>query len=177
MPAIVVWPGVVRRGSVVRTPTWMPDIAATICAAVGVAPPPGFAFDGVDLRPALEGGQLRRDQPLYWQSPGRGVGLRDGTESTSPPLALREGRWKILCEEDFTGVELYDLALDPAESWNKKDQYEDVARVMLEKLKRMYAEVNRSRSVESAFVSESLRLPAGRTRQDYPVYGAPFDAE
>lgn len=172
VPAILVWPGVTRPGSVLRSPAWMPDIVASICAAVGVAPPSGFAFDGVDLRPALAGGELTREQPLYWQSPWRGVGLRDGTESSSPPLALRDGRWKILCQEDFTEVELYDLSLDRAESWNKKDQYRDVAQLMLAKLKLMYAEVNGARSREAGFVSHALRLPEGLDKNDYPVHRA-----
>jgi uncharacterized sulfatase len=35
-----------------------------------------------------------------------------------PDLAVREGRWKLLCEYDGSRAELYDLIADPAEKNN-----------------------------------------------------------
>ena len=33
-----------------------------------------------------------------------------------PDLAVRSGKWKLLCEYDGTNAELYDLSTDPGES-------------------------------------------------------------
>jgi hypothetical protein len=45
--------------------------------------------------------------------------LKPGRESDqSPTLALRDGDWKLLCNADGTGAELYDLKRDSRESNN-----------------------------------------------------------
>ena len=43
-----------------------------------------------------------------------------------PDLAVRDGKWKLLCEYDGSQAELYDLTKDPSESKNLASQHADV---------------------------------------------------
>jgi arylsulfatase A-like enzyme len=173
VPCIIRWPGVTTPGSVCKQVVWSPDITATLCAAAHVAPPKDYPFDGIDLRPALEGKPLNRRVPLYWQYPWSGVGLTDGSFATSPPLALRDGSWKILCDDHFENVELYDLDLDMNEKWNMRDDYPKIAARLLAELQARYKEINGPYSREADTLSPLMKFPAGKKKSDYPVYTAP----
>jgi arylsulfatase A-like enzyme len=173
VPAIIYWPGVAAPGSVCRQPAWMPDVTATFCAAAGVSAPDDRPFDGVDLRPALRGETLSRPDPLFWQFPYRGVGLRDGSSATSPPLALRDGSWKMLCNEDFTGVELYNLEVDRSEQWNMQKEYPEVTARLLAAMRRMQKSVNTVPPEGIDNLSPAMQLPDGKKAADYPRYAPP----
>ena len=173
VPAIVYWPGVAVPGSVCRQPVWMPDVTATFCAAAGVSAPDDRPFDGVDLRPALRGKTLSRPDPLFWQFPYRGVGLRDSSKATSPPLALRDGSWKMLCNDDFTGVELYNLEVDRSEQWNMQKEYPEVTARLLAAIRRMQDSVNTVPPEGIDNLSPAMKLPDGKKASDYPRYAPP----
>ncbi|MBC2593218.1 sulfatase-like hydrolase/transferase [Ruficoccus amylovorans] len=172
-PGLIVWPGVTKPGSVIHTPVWTPDIAATLCDYVHEKPPAEYPFDGVNIEPLLEGKPFTRKDPMYWQAPWRGTSLRDGTEDTSPPLALRDGRWKMLCNDDFTGIELYNMEIDMNEKWNMKDEYPEVTEKLLAEMKVRYADVNGPYSREADIFSPDIKLPNGKKVSDYPIYAAP----
>ncbi|HEX3869164.1 MAG TPA: sulfatase/phosphatase domain-containing protein, partial [Pirellulales bacterium] len=63
---------------------------------------------------------------LFWRRPPDRPPKADAT--TCADLAVREGRWKLLCDYDGTRVELYDLDNDPVESTNVAGQHADVAK-------------------------------------------------
>ena len=44
----------------------------------------------------------------------------------SPQLAIREGNWKLLCNADGEGVELYDFSLDKNEDDNVAAEHPEV---------------------------------------------------
>jgi uncharacterized sulfatase len=119
---LVVWaPGRIapaRVGTVNRTSVWATiDLAPTLLATAGVVPPPEVRFDGVALRDVLLGeSTASRPRPLFFRRPPD-RGSFSGVPNL-PDLAVREGRWKLYCEYDGTGVELYDLGTDPAEKDN-----------------------------------------------------------
>ncbi|MBI5693399.1 MAG: sulfatase-like hydrolase/transferase [Verrucomicrobia bacterium] len=105
--------GTVNRQSVLGTI----DLAPTLLAVAGVPPPRGVEFDGVAARDVLLGtSQASRGRPLFFRRPpdrGDFSGI-----SNLPDLAVRDGRWKLLCEYDGTRAELYDVEADPAETTN-----------------------------------------------------------
>lgn len=74
-------------------------------------------FDGQALPDVLLGkSQASRDQPLFFRRPPD----RDtfyGIDNL-PDLAVREGRWKLLCEYDGSLPQLYDLDADRGETEN-----------------------------------------------------------
>ena len=76
-----------------------------------------MTFDGVALREVVLGNSpASRGRPLYFRRPPD-RGTFSGVDNR-PDLAMRDGRWKLLCEYDGSRAELYDLLADPAEKNN-----------------------------------------------------------
>ena len=121
MPFIARWPGNIPAGRVdERTIMSGVDLFPTLCAIAGAQLPPGVAFDGENLAGALLGIPAERKAVLRWEY-GRNdeffkypALLRD----RSPSLAVRERSWKLLANADGSAAELYDMAMDPAETSN-----------------------------------------------------------
>jgi arylsulfatase A-like enzyme len=110
VPGIVRWPGVVTPGSRTERMTLTMDIFATACEAAGVTPP--GEIDGVSFLPALVGQEQaspRRD--LYFMR--REGGLDYGGKTIE---ALRRDDWKLIQDNPFRPLELYDLKSDPQET-------------------------------------------------------------
>ncbi len=111
VPLLVRWPGHVPAGRVdADSVLHATDFFPTLLHAAGAAAPAGYRADGMDIGPALAGQALRREEPICWQNP---TANRRG-----PSLAIRDGDWKLLMEQDGTDVQLYDLARDESESTN-----------------------------------------------------------
>ena len=93
------------------------DVAPTLLEIAGVRAPAAVAFDGVALRDTLLGrSETSRASPLFFRRPpdrGAFAGI-----AQLPDLAVRDGRWKLLCAYDGSAAELYDLAADPTEKTN-----------------------------------------------------------
>lgn len=119
---LVVWgPGLIRAdraGTVNRESVFGTiDLAPTLLAIAGVRAPAGVEFDGAVVREVLLGqSTASRGRPLFFRRPPD-RGAFSGVENL-PDLAVREGRWKLLCEYDGSRVELYDLVADPSETKN-----------------------------------------------------------
>jgi arylsulfatase A len=121
---IVRWPCRARAGAVSSFPCAGWDLCPTACAAAGVPAPSGI--DGVSLMPLLKGeGAPPEREHLYWEYPSNG-----GWQ------AVRIGSFKGVrraAKEDPDGpIELYDLAVDPAETRDVATAHADVAARMRE---------------------------------------------
>jgi arylsulfatase A-like enzyme len=114
IPLLIRAPGVAPRS--VGTPVSLVDLFPTLLELAGGAPPSGL--DGISLVPALRGGALPPDRPLFaeehafqWWS-----GVRIQTrEVQAAPLAravVRGDHWYIEHRDD--GV-VYDMAADPSQ--------------------------------------------------------------
>lgn len=119
VPFGVVLPGLVPAGGRVPQPVELADVAPTVLALLGIAPPEGL--HGVSLVPYLE-------------RPGAGGGEGRPAYSEYGATAIRTvlaGRWKLVANPEehqpycvpgapqghypLAGAELYDLATDPRE--------------------------------------------------------------
>ncbi len=109
-PWIVRWPAVTKPGTVSGEPVASIDLLPTIAAAAGTRPPSDRPIDGIDLGPALRGGELP-ERALHWHFPHyrRGPGH-------DPYSVVRKGDWKLIRFYDPAKVELYNLAADLGEA-------------------------------------------------------------
>jgi uncharacterized sulfatase len=106
------------------------DLAPSLLSLCGGTAPAHVKFDGEDVRATLTGGSTAsRQAPIFWRRPPD----RPGPKGESwPDLAVRDGRWKLLCEYDGSRAALYDLETDRGETT-------DVAAANPEVVKRLTA--------------------------------------
>ncbi len=134
LPFIAWGPGIVPAG-VTNDATVLAavDLFPTLCRLCGADLPAGYHADGEDMSPALLGKPLRRTRPLFWE-----YGRNDrsfaypGGDDRSPNLAVLDGDWKLLVNDDGRGPELYHLASDPKEARNRIADEPIVARRLLD---------------------------------------------
>ena len=88
-------------------------------------------------------------------------------------MALRDGSWKMLCDDDFTGVELYNLEVDRSEQWNMQKEYPEVTARLLAAIRRMHKSVNTVPPEGIDNLSPAMKLPDGKKASDYPRYAPP----
>ena len=101
------------------------DLVPTLLSICKVPYPQRIAFDGESLPDVLLGQskKSKRKKLFFRRPPDRNsfYGVKD-----LPDLAVRNGRWKLLCEYDGSAPLLYDLSIDPKESKNLAKQRSDI---------------------------------------------------
>src|SRR5690606_16625747 len=103
------------------------DLVPSLLTVAGVAAPDGVAFDGEELSATLFGkSETSREAPIFWRRPPDRK--RIDKSPPLPDLAVREGKWKLLCNFDGSRKELYDLEADPGESRNLAEDQSDLAK-------------------------------------------------
>jgi arylsulfatase A-like enzyme len=105
VPAIAVWPRIIRPGTATSQVAITMDWTATLLEAAGITAK-STALDGISLLSQFEGGKVSQ-RTLYWRT----------TQRTNQG-ALRRGDWKYLKTEE--GEFLFNLADDPGESRDLK---------------------------------------------------------
>ncbi len=120
-PLVVVWPGVVTRGSTSDEIVQSIDFYPTILEMLGLEPQAGQEFDGTSIVPALRGSQLDREAVFCYFPHQTGV-----PDATPPSVYVRRGDWKLIRfffdGENFAHrYELYNLAEDIGETTNLAD--------------------------------------------------------
>ncbi|MEY4243428.1 MAG: hypothetical protein RLZZ245_1013, partial [Verrucomicrobiota bacterium] len=119
---LVVWgPGFTnptKTGTANRTSHFATiDVTPTILTIAGVSAPPDTTFDGVSMHATLLGrSDASRNKPLFFRRPPDRASFSG--DDKLPDLAVRDGRWKLLCTYEGASAQLYDLALDPSEEKN-----------------------------------------------------------
>src|SRR5688572_28612764 len=102
VPAIVRWPGVTRSGTVSDQPVITMDWTATMIAAAGARPDPGYPLDGEDIAEILGSKRPTFDRTFSWRTRRQG--------------AMRSGKWKYIREGK--NESLHDLSIDERELAN-----------------------------------------------------------
>ena len=134
-PFVVRWPGKIKGGVFDETSViGAVDFLPTVCAMAGVKLPADVKLDGEDVSDILRSGRARERQgPLFWEWRSTVAG---NPEYAPPPIAVRDGKWKLLTDRDRRRVELYDIPADPAETQNvagaNPEVVERLARLALE---------------------------------------------
>jgi len=129
---LVVWgPGLIdaaKAGTVNRESVMAGiDVPPSLLAIAGVEPPNEVNFDGQALAGVLTGkSQASRKGSLFFRRPADRRSFYG--VSKLPDLAVRNGRWKLLCSYDGSNPQLYDLDADRAETKNIAQEHPDVVR-------------------------------------------------
>ncbi|MDG2383305.1 MAG: sulfatase-like hydrolase/transferase [Pirellulaceae bacterium] len=127
--SLVVWgPGILtKRNYVNRSSVFSAiDLVPTLLMLTESSAPENTNYDGEVLLDVLLGkSEASRNSALYFRRPPD----RDAFygDFDLPDLAVRSGRWKLLCEYDGTEQELYDLDVDRAETNNLLDEHAKIA--------------------------------------------------
>lgn len=109
VPFIVSGPNVPKHRvdhSLLSGVDWLP----TVMSIAGVSIPEGTLLRGVDVSDILHGERNHitvREKPLLW----RGGGGPAPCWNRSPPLAARNGDWKLLIDAERQRVELYNVSV------------------------------------------------------------------
>jgi len=123
-PCVIIWPGVVKAGSTSEEVISGVDFCPTLVAAAKARVPKTHKFDGIDIRPALEGKKLDREA-IYCHFPHYG-GVPDEFAGTW----VRKGDWKLILAyfdnpDRSDRFELYNLKDDMGETKNLADAMPD----------------------------------------------------
>jgi N-acetylgalactosamine-6-sulfatase len=111
---LVRWPGKVPAGRVDETSvTCAADFVPTICKLAGVHLPDTLQPDGEDVSDVWLGTARRRQSTIYWEWLFNVQGQDDGY--MPPPLAVRDGDWKLFVDHQGRRSELYHIPNDPGE--------------------------------------------------------------
>lgn len=123
VPFLARWPGEIPAG-ITDTSTIINaiDLFPTVTKMASV-PNHHLDFDGEDMSQALKGVSMKRKKPLFWEYGRNEHFIYPGNPRfRSPNLAMRDGDWKLLINDDGSEVELYNLVEDPAETTNLAEE-------------------------------------------------------
>ena len=134
VPGIIRWPGITKPGSVSKEPINGTDILPSMCEMTGVKVPKDRPIDGTSFLPILQGRKLKRKVPLYWRY--------DHALSKPFTIAMRQGDFKILADNEITKFELYNLREDLAEQHNLAESQPDRLEAMKKTLAKLHAEID-----------------------------------
>ncbi len=111
VPFMVRWPGRIKPGTRSDYQGLIFDIFPSFLEIAGADPSPGL--DAVSLLPVLDGATIDKPRDLYFVR--REGGARYGGKSYE--AVIREG-WKLMQNDPYSPLELYDLNRDPMEKRN-----------------------------------------------------------
>lgn len=187
VPGIIRWPGRIQAGTESDIPVTALDVLPTCCELANVPVPRDRTLDGVSLVSMFSGKPPKRTRPLYWQF---------HYAQTTPDVAIRSGRWKLLAELDLphfgpgadlteemmtalkaaevSAWELYDIAVDPAETHDVSDEYPEVLQRLQQQLRSMHQEVTQESPVWPSwkwprYESERIEWPPYRGKRRTPA--------
>jgi arylsulfatase A-like enzyme len=131
LPFIVRWPGRVPAGKVNDSTMHLAmDFLPTFTSIANIARPKDLELDGTDMSAAYFGETPVRTTPVFWEF-GRigqdGIRLKTPDDDQSPTVMIRNGKWKILVNDDGSGIELYDFSAKPNERKNVAVDHPEIA--------------------------------------------------
>src|SRR5690606_28665119 len=136
VPFIVHWPGTIPAGNTDQQTFFTAlDLLPSFAALAGAPLPDKQILDGQNLSAVLIGKKASHQGPVFWEY-GRNdkVFKYPPAPDRSPNLAVREGHWKLLANDDGSGIELYNLADDPNETRNLANENARVTQSLLKQV-------------------------------------------
>ena len=113
------------------------DLKPSLLAFTGVSAR-GDITDGEDLLPTLLGKEREsRSAPIFWSRPPDRKNYY-GIDNL-PDLAMRQGKWKLLCDYDGGRPQLYNLETDVGEAHDLSSGQPEVTEAMVQEVVQWYA--------------------------------------
>ncbi|HEY3915085.1 MAG TPA: sulfatase-like hydrolase/transferase [Verrucomicrobiae bacterium] len=115
VPFIVRWPGHTTAGRVDEgTVLEAVDLFPTLCGIAGAPLPAGVSFDGQDIKETLFNEPIAQSRTIFWEygRKSKFFNYPGPVYDRSPHIAVREGKWKLLVNDDGTKTQLYNLETD-----------------------------------------------------------------
>jgi arylsulfatase A-like enzyme len=130
VPLVIRWPGRIAAGGEVKLPVTHCDLLPTLAAIAGASGEVPADVDGLDLAPALFGGDVPDSRPpLYWEAASGGF-------QQAVRIDEFKGVRRNVRKEPNGPLELYDLRSDSSESTNVAAQHSEIVERMLEVMRR-----------------------------------------
>ena len=144
MPFIARWEGTIPAGKTNESTVMAAiDVLPTVATLCGLKEKVELT-DGLDLSEGLLGKAIERQQPIFWEYGVHGS-IRPGKpEHVSPKLAMRQGKWKLLCNPDGSENKLFDLERDIGETNNLVAHKPKVAETMKQELLAWWVAMNKN---------------------------------
>ncbi len=135
VPFIARWPGKIAGGVIDdRSLISAVDLLPTFCEIAGAKLPDGYQPDGVSQVAALMGKPADvRTKPLFWKMKGSWP-IAENKPHHWVSYAIVDQQWKLVANNDSSYAELYDLANDPLEKNDLKDDKPEVVVELLKKI-------------------------------------------
>lgn len=123
-PFIARWPGLIPAGKTDRSSVISAvDLFPTFLELVGQDMPRNYRSDGESILSALYGKPFKRNRPIYWEWKGY-----HGKPHLWPCIGVRDGKWKLMLNQEMNRTELYDIEADWAETRDLSAEYPEVVR-------------------------------------------------
>jgi arylsulfatase A-like enzyme len=100
-----------KKGNVNHVPVTGVDVFPTIMSYASNSEN-GFALDGMNLKPYMEGAKSKTERPIFWHYP------HYPNQGANPASAIRLGDYKLIHDLELDAYELYNLKTDIGEAKN-----------------------------------------------------------
>ncbi|MEM9015628.1 MAG: sulfatase-like hydrolase/transferase [Verrucomicrobiota bacterium] len=133
--SLVAWgPGILKKEGHVDTESVFSaiDLVPTLLTLTKTPFAEGVDYDGESLGPALIGEGGSREAPIFFRRPPDRDSFYDVEDL--PDLAMRSGKWKLLCEYDGSDAKLFDLSSDQGETTNVAGNHPEHVRELIQQL-------------------------------------------
>lgn len=126
VPFLARWPGVIPAGLSSHEMAMNFDLFNTLLDAAGLGPPGDRAIDGVSLLPLLQGEEVQPHERLYYFKGNTLTGVRHKNWKYLRRHMTDNGGYTTLSQGPF----LFNLAIDPNESYSLIESEPEIARTL-----------------------------------------------
>tara|TARA_B110000037_G_C17108940_1_gene501029 strand:- start:823 stop:2205 length:1383 start_codon:yes stop_codon:yes gene_type:complete len=135
VPFIARWPGNIAAGAIDDSSLISAvDLLPTFCEVAGAKLARGYQADGVSQVATLKGKPVpERNKPLFWKFNSSWPAQKSKPDHWVS-YAIVDSHWKLVTNQDGSYVELYDIAKDPYEKADLKEDRPQVMKQLRRKL-------------------------------------------
>ncbi len=121
------------------------DLTPSLLELTGTASPENVNYDGENkLKTILGESTSSRKAPIFYSRPPDRKNYY-GFENL-PDLAMRDGKWKLLCDYDGSRPEIYHIIVDPGETTNLAEANPEIVDSIVEQLVGWWDSMPKSRN-------------------------------